>query len=250
MSYEIPGTESDPEIPQEFSDMVAQTIQMEAAKNGASAEEVAITFLTHLLGQRDRLSEEVEDKRIDPTTGVLVKAEILGQLGHMITGFEAGRRAFDKNNSVVIFELDIEEFRSFNNQHGFIVGDKALAATGAALRNLVSSDRGDRVGRIGGDEFLLIFPYDTIYTKAEEVVESVELRLRDIVFEQFPGLPSLRWNHAILKTGDKLEDLLSTADAKASEKNPHIKELVRSHSRNLEENKLAFEKAKIATLSN
>jgi diguanylate cyclase (GGDEF)-like protein len=56
--------------------------------------------------------------------------------------------------SVVIVDLD--HFKRINDSHGHAEGDKVLAATAAKLRSVVRE--GDAVGRLGGEEFVLVLP--------------------------------------------------------------------------------------------
>jgi diguanylate cyclase (GGDEF)-like protein len=50
--------------------------------------------------------------------------------------------------------VDLDDFKSVNDQFGHAVGDGYLAAVGGRLRHVVRGD--DVVGRLGGDEFLLV----------------------------------------------------------------------------------------------
>ncbi len=55
-----------------------------------------------------------------------------------------------------LVHLDLDHFKEVNDSHGHAAGDAVLRATAAMLRRLVRPQ--DSAARIGGDEFLLIFP--------------------------------------------------------------------------------------------
>lgn len=52
--------------------------------------------------------------------------------------------------------LDVDDFKHVNDQHGYEVGDLVLKEVGRILASTVR--RSDHVGRIGGDEFLVLLP--------------------------------------------------------------------------------------------
>lgn len=58
------------------------------------------------------------------------------------------------NNPFVIYFMDIDNFKTLNDTVGHIEGDKVLCATANALLKL--SDEQTTVGRLGGDEFIVI----------------------------------------------------------------------------------------------
>jgi diguanylate cyclase (GGDEF)-like protein len=57
---------------------------------------------------------------------------------------------------VSVMVVDVDKFKSINDQHGHLVGDLALCAVARTLQDTIRAS--DRVGRIGGDEFLLVLP--------------------------------------------------------------------------------------------
>jgi len=89
----------------------------------------------------------MDELQFDSLTGVYNKKTI--------TEYAKKRIAEEKENRVIISILDVDHFKSVNDTFGHMYGDKVLARVGRKLKEIVG-DQGV-VGRIGGDEFLLIF---------------------------------------------------------------------------------------------
>lgn len=71
--------------------------------------------------------------------------------------FEAEQlRSERSGNPYSVLFIDINQFKMLNDQHGHHVGDKALKAVAEILRD--NSRSVDTVARIGGDEFVILFP--------------------------------------------------------------------------------------------
>lgn len=64
-------------------------------------------------------------------------------------------RARKSRRAVSVMMFDIDDFKSFNDAHGHAAGDMILRETVRLLRSCVRPT--DRVCRIGGDEFVVIF---------------------------------------------------------------------------------------------
>jgi diguanylate cyclase (GGDEF)-like protein/hemerythrin-like metal-binding protein len=62
------------------------------------------------------------------------------------------RRALRENTAITYLLIDIDYFKSFNDNYGHIEGDKALKQVGAML-NEVCRRPGDLAFRVGGEEF-------------------------------------------------------------------------------------------------
>jgi diguanylate cyclase (GGDEF)-like protein len=80
----------------------------------------------------------------DPLTGLPNRRGLM----EMLSALCAGRDPFS-----VAF-VDIDQFKSINDQHGHGVGDAVLVATGERLRSVLRED--DVVARLAGDEFVVI----------------------------------------------------------------------------------------------
>ncbi|MDP3981480.1 MAG: response regulator [Chlamydiota bacterium] len=75
-----------------------------------------------------------------------------------------------------ICHLDIDHFKSFNDQYGFHRGDQAIRKTGQILISTVQ-ERGatnDFVGHIGGDDFVVISTPDKIDLLCSEIIRKFD----------------------------------------------------------------------------
>jgi diguanylate cyclase (GGDEF)-like protein len=68
---------------------------------------------------------------------------------------EAIDQARRSRTSVTLMVFDVDNFKRFNDEHGHAAGDEILKSTVALLRSVIRE--GDRVCRIGGDEFVVVF---------------------------------------------------------------------------------------------
>lgn len=86
----------------------------------------------------------------DPTTGVFLRGYAMQQfLQHL-------KRSHRNGLPISVLMIDLDRFKSVNDQHGHVVGDRALRAVGDLIWSSVRET--DCVGRYGGDEFLIILP--------------------------------------------------------------------------------------------
>ena len=125
----------------------------------------------------------IENKNalIDPLTEIYNRKAILFGLDTEI------KRAVRYRHSVSIAILDIDFFKKYNDLNGHVAGDALLKKFGKILRKSIR--KGDFVGRIGGEEFLIIFP-ETRLKKAYNVCERlrrVTERARFFGEENMPG---------------------------------------------------------------
>ena len=76
--------------------------------------------------------------------------------------------------TVLIF--DIDDFKNYNDLYGHYAGDEVLKQAGALMQRCCRSH--DVVGRIGGDEFAVIF-WDDPYIQESSDLQSTEHEIRD-----------------------------------------------------------------------
>jgi len=79
-----------------------------------------------------------------------------------------------------VLMLDIDHFKAVNDEHGHQVGDAALRAVGAILRNTLRLH--DIAGRYGGEEFGLVLP-GIDASGAAAIAERIRLKIESSVVE-------------------------------------------------------------------
>jgi len=84
------------------------------------------------------------------------------------------RLATLEDNSIAVFFVDLDEFKSVNDTYGHDAGDRVLVAVAARLVSVFRE--WDYVARVGGDEFVVVAPgvkhVASIASMADKVVES------------------------------------------------------------------------------
>ncbi|WP_257985350.1 diguanylate cyclase domain-containing protein [Shewanella sp. GutCb] len=111
----------------------------------------------------------------------------------------------------VIF-VDLDGFKAINDEYGHHVGDDYLIAISQALNNAVR--RADTVGRLGGDEFIVILHKVDSISAANDVAELLLQRLSSpFVIDQLSLSVSASMGIALYPAdGDSVDTLLKTAD--------------------------------------
>jgi diguanylate cyclase (GGDEF)-like protein len=83
-------------------------------------------------------------------------------------------RAVRRQQPLSLCVLDVDRFKSINDDHGHLVGDEVLRQMAGLLRQNARDD--DLVGRMGGEEFALLLPECSL----EQAAAFAE-RLREVV---------------------------------------------------------------------
>lgn len=115
----------------------------------------------------------------DALTGVSNRATVIGFLEKQA---ELARR---HNRPLCVVLCDLDHFKTVNDRYGHPIGDQALQMLGSRI--LARLRASDHVGRIGGEEFLLILP-ETAAREAVAVAENLRRTLASEAFH-FEGIP-------------------------------------------------------------
>src|SRR5581483_406841 len=105
--------------------------------------------------EQTMLRRELEDRAtFDSLTRCLNRESAMTALDASL------RRPPRRNRCTAVLFVDLDQFKAVNDRHGHAVGDELLVAVAATIRRTVRSR--DVVGRIGGDEFLVVLDDVTI----------------------------------------------------------------------------------------
>ncbi|HEY4319115.1 MAG TPA: diguanylate cyclase [Herbaspirillum sp.] len=125
------------------------------------------------IGQLASSFQEMErNLHTDRLTGVLNRESLIAQI-------EFRLRTASQTNTPLHFALmfiDLDKFKTVNDQFGHDEGDKVLIEAAAQLREAMRKD--DAVSRFGGDEFMIYLHGVANATTAAAIAEKIRLCLR------------------------------------------------------------------------
>lgn len=158
----------------------------------AAAQIVIITLLAFEVGSFLWWQSE---KRVltDSLTGALNRRAFTDHLNQSI------KRSKRTALPLTLIAIDFDGFKDINDQKGHATGDRVLAE--AVERWRLTLRREDTIGRLGGDEFGLIFPAAHL-ERAEQIMQ----RLRATAPYGWS------WGAAQLQSSDTVETLIARAD--------------------------------------
>ena len=108
-----------------------------------------LVVVLHDVTENVQLEGELRTQALhDALTGLPNRALVNDRLNQMVVS--AQRR----NSSVAVLFIDLDDFKDVNDSLGHAAGDELLRAVGSRLDSLMRGQ--DTVGRIGGDEFVLL----------------------------------------------------------------------------------------------
>jgi diguanylate cyclase (GGDEF)-like protein len=122
-------------------------------------------LMTRLRGPLDELTRRA---RIDHLTGLANRATLLDEGGREL------KRARRWHQDIAVAMLDIDNFKSVNDQYGHGVGDETIRSIADELLAAVRSH--DLVARLGGDEFIVVLR-DLSERDTQVLLERVRQRL-------------------------------------------------------------------------
>ena len=158
-----------------------------------------------LLMRLERASKVKAFVAKDPLTGVLNHGQIV-ELANQAIHSQHRRKS---NSALAIIDVDL--FKKVNDLHGHIMGDKVLCALGQLLSNSVRET--DRVGRYGGEEFVIVFE-DCSLTDAAKKVQAIKQTFSKLKFGNEPNRFSVSFSAGLvdLQFYEAVQPAIATAD--------------------------------------
>jgi diguanylate cyclase (GGDEF)-like protein len=136
--------------------------------------------ITGAIGTLSDVTDSVELRRelelrasVDSLTGCLNHGATFELLDHAL------RAATTAQSGVAAIYIDLDRFKAVNDSYGHAAGDQVLVAVSQKIRSVLRAQ--DVVGRLGGDEFLVVCPgissADEGLGVAERIGESLRSRM-------------------------------------------------------------------------
>ncbi|MED4533083.1 EAL domain-containing protein [Metabacillus fastidiosus] len=131
----------------------------------------SLSYLTGLAIERNKFEENIQ---------YLASHDVLTNLANLRYFKEIATNAIEEvkreNGKLYIMFMDLNEFKSINDNFGHAYGDSILKATAERIKECVSSS--DIASRVGGDEFVILLrnigDYDKVNDIAQKILEAVK----------------------------------------------------------------------------
>jgi len=172
---------------------------------------------------RDRAEAELRHQALhDPLTGLPNRAVVLDRAKQLVTdGTRAGA-------DISVLFIDLDDFKQVNDELGHQAGDAVLRQVADRLFGALRAT--DIIGRVGGDEFIVILEGGSLCARAEQVASRVrEVLAEPFVLDDYPGMPVSVSASIGIVVGARAtaDELLNDADialyqAKAAAKGGHV----------------------------
>lgn len=156
------------EAPTEFLTLYEELRQAQKRQRKHQAVlEGKVKKRTQDLNDANKLLKELADH--DSLTGLLNRRSLEKKFGEL-------QASLSRNKvSIVVAMLDLDHFKSLNDNYGHLAGDNCLEYVAKMMKNKFDR-RSDIVARFGGEEFVIITQYDEhqgVIKKLEELREDI-----------------------------------------------------------------------------
>ena len=117
--------------------------------------------------------------RVDASTGILNRPSWEAAVESELRRFKRG------GASASLMMIDIDHFKTINDEHGHLAGDEVIRAAAAVIQSCIREV--DVAGRYGGDEFGLLLVHTGTHA-ALVAAERIRQRLAETAFDRAPGV--------------------------------------------------------------
>lgn len=127
---------------------------------------MAFFFLRRIIRKLREAQDALERfAATDPLTGLHNRRHVLLRARQELARMQR-ERAQRPHKGMSVTMLDLDHFKKINDRYGHLVGDEVLKETAQRIR--ATTRAYDLVGRLGGEEFVIVHP-DAEYTQAKSI---------------------------------------------------------------------------------
>ena len=145
---------------------ILATVFFIASRRAQSQKELELKNieLQRALNERNRLQEALERQAFyDPLTGLPNRVLFYDRLRHALAHSERHARF------VAVLFLDLDGFKTINDQFGHTHGDNVLIQVAERIQSQMRNE--DTIARMGGDEFTILLGHETGVEGARQVAD-------------------------------------------------------------------------------
>ncbi|MFQ1700743.1 GGDEF domain-containing protein [Loktanella agnita] len=133
--------------------------------------------------ERNMISRLSAQSVTDKLTGALNRRGLEDRLAESWSGYRRNGQLY------AVAMLDLDHFKRINDTCGHLLGDRVLTRTGEILRD--SLRLGDRIGRWGGEEFVLLLHVENL-TEVNVLAERLRMAIAQIkLYDLLPDIADL-----------------------------------------------------------
>src|SRR3990172_7318485 len=112
-----------------------------------------------------------EMRNLSPLTGLPGNIRIQEEIERMVR----------EDQPFAVLYSDLDNFKAYNDQKGFVRGDRLIQATARIIQDAVVEFAGPDgfVGHVGGDDFVAVVPPDAAEDAAKRIVETFDARIHE-----------------------------------------------------------------------
>jgi diguanylate cyclase (GGDEF)-like protein len=116
-----------------------------------------------------------EMRNLSPLTGLPGNIRIQEEIERMVR----------EDRPFAVLYSDLDNFKAYNDQKGFVRGDRLIQAAARIIQDAVAGAAGSDgfVGHVGGDDFVAVVPPDVAEQVAKRIVEDFDAQIADF-YEQ------------------------------------------------------------------
>jgi len=140
------------------ADQVKRTLEKELEDNRKELEEVR---RSNAILEREAFEDEL--------TEIPNRRSVNLQLKRLLTNYRGN------NNAIAVYMLDIDKFKDYNDYWGHSEGDRCLKEIAKELQ-IIARQKGDMVGRYGGEEFVYISKTSSL-EEARQLGDEIRVRV-------------------------------------------------------------------------
>ncbi|MCP2162856.1 sensor domain-containing protein [Williamsia serinedens] len=132
--------------------------------------QAALVSIVDITDRHERTSQLAWEANHDFLTGLLNRGGVLRRLAVQLDALS------EPDDRVAVFYLDLDNFKLVNDSLGHAAGDEVLQEIARRLDGITPA--GSSIGRIGGDEFVIVSPLSSDYA---DTIERQSRRVHDAV---------------------------------------------------------------------